>query len=81
MKQRYTVILEKEDDGGYHLFCPTLPGCHSQGKTVEEALANIKEAIELYLESLIAHGEAVPEEPDLIVTATEVEARASTPSA
>jgi predicted RNase H-like HicB family nuclease len=50
----YTVILEKESDGGYHAFCPVLKGCHSQGDTFEETIANITEAIELYLESLIA---------------------------
>lgn len=50
----YTVIFEQEQDGGYHVFCPTLPGCHSQGDHFEEALANISEAIELYLESLLA---------------------------
>jgi predicted RNase H-like HicB family nuclease len=50
----YTVILEKEEDGGYHAFCPILKGCHSQGDTFEEAIQNITEAIELYLESLIA---------------------------
>jgi predicted RNase H-like HicB family nuclease len=43
----YTVLLEKEQDGGYHAFCPILKGCHSQGDTFEEA-------IELYLESLMA---------------------------
>jgi predicted RNase H-like HicB family nuclease len=48
----YTVILEKESDGGYHAFCPILKGCHSQGDSFEEAIANIKEAIELYIESL-----------------------------
>lgn len=47
----YTVLLEKEADGGYHVYCPTLKGCHSQGDSVEEAIANITEAIELYLES------------------------------
>ncbi|HHT9119093.1 MAG TPA: type II toxin-antitoxin system HicB family antitoxin [Candidatus Hypogeohydataceae bacterium YC41] len=52
----YTIILEKEEGGGYHAFCPTLKGCHSQGDTYEEALANIK----LYLESLKAHNEEIP---------------------
>ncbi len=52
----YTVLLEKEDDGGYHAFCPILKGCHSQGDSVEEAIANITEAIELYLESDNAAG-------------------------
>lgn len=62
----YTVLLEKESDGGYHAFCPILKGCHSQGDTVEEAIENIKEAIELYIESLIADNQPVPKE-DLIV--------------
>ena len=42
----YTVLLEKEKDGGYHAFCPILKGCHSQGDSVEEAIENITEAIE-----------------------------------
>ena len=62
----YTVLLEKEEDGGYHAFCPILRGCHSQGDTFEEAIANIQEAIELYLESLIADGQSIPKE-DIIV--------------
>jgi len=62
----YTVILEKELDGGYHAYCPTLKGCHSQGDTFEDAVANITEAIELYLESLIADDQPIPKE-DLIL--------------
>ena len=62
----YTVLLEKEEEGGYHAFCPTLKGCHSQGDTVEEAIENMIEAIELYLESLIADKQLIPQE-DLIV--------------
>lgn len=57
----YTIILEREDDGGYHAFCPALPGCHSQGDTYDEAIENIKDAMRLYIESLIAHGEPLPE--------------------
>lgn len=53
----YTVILEPEEDGGYHAFCTLLKGCHSQGETFEEAIENITEAIELYLESLKAETE------------------------
>jgi predicted RNase H-like HicB family nuclease len=72
MEQRhYTVILEHEDDGGYHAFCPTLKGCHTQGDTLEEALANIREAIEAYVESLRKHGEAVPVE-DILIKPIEV---------
>ena len=47
---RFKVILEPEEGGGYHIFCPSLKGCHSCGDTAEEALENIKEAIALYLE-------------------------------
>ena len=63
---RYTVIFEREDDGGYHAFCPALKGCHSQGDTLAEAQRNIEEAIAAYLESLKAHGEPIPPEDFVI---------------
>jgi len=44
------VVLVPSDEGGYAVYVPSLPGCISEGDTVEEALANIREAIELYLE-------------------------------
>jgi predicted RNase H-like HicB family nuclease len=44
------VVLEPSDEGGYTVYVPSLPGCISEGDTKEEALANIKEAIELYIE-------------------------------
>ena len=44
------VVLEQEEDGTYSVHCPALKGCHSQGETREEALQNIQEAIQLYLE-------------------------------
>lgn len=59
---KYTVVIEKGEDGYLVVHCPALPGCWSQGKTREEALGNIREAIELYLESLRAHGEPIPTE-------------------
>jgi len=62
----YTVLLEKESDGGYHAFCSMLKGCHSQGDTFEESIENITEAIELYIESLKADNLSIPKE-DLIV--------------
>jgi predicted RNase H-like HicB family nuclease len=58
----YTVILEKESVGGFHAFCPALRGCHSEGETEAEALRNIREAMEVYLESLAAHNEPIPRE-------------------
>ncbi len=48
----YQVVFQEELEGGYSVWVPDLPGCASQGETVEEALANIKEAIQLYLEDL-----------------------------
>ena len=50
-QQSFEVVLESEEEGGYHILCPTLKGCHSYGTTKGEALENIKEAIELWLES------------------------------
>ena len=44
------VVLEPSDEGGYTVLVPSLPGCISEGETLDEALANIQEAIELYLE-------------------------------
>lgn len=58
--RRFTVIFDKEGQGGYHVFCPTLPGCHTQGETVEEGIGNIREAIQLYAESLIEDGLPIP---------------------
>ena len=48
---KVSVIIEK-DEFGYYAYCPELTGCHSQGDTLVEALENIKEAVELYLETL-----------------------------
>ncbi len=53
MKQRvleYTAVFQEEKEGGYSVWVPTLPGCASQGESLDEALKNIREAIELYLE-------------------------------
>lgn len=50
MKRTFTVVLEKDTDGGFIAHVAELPGCHSQGDTLEEVRSNIREAIELYLE-------------------------------
>lgn len=55
----YRTILRKEPEGGYTVFVPTLPGCISYGETLEESISNIKEAIELYIETKIDLGEEV----------------------
>jgi predicted RNase H-like HicB family nuclease len=46
------VVLEPSDDGGYTVYVPSLPGCISEGDTREQAISNIKEAVELYLEAV-----------------------------
>jgi len=59
---RYTVVIEQESDGGYVISVPALPGCVSQGDTRAEALANIREAIGLYIEDCRDAGDPVPTE-------------------
>jgi predicted RNase H-like HicB family nuclease len=56
---KYTVVLKQEPDGGYVASVPALPGCVSQGDTRAEALANIREAIEVYLEDCREAGDPV----------------------
>jgi len=58
----YRILLRKEPEGGFTVTVPTLPGYLTYGETTEEALANAKEAIELYIESLKAHNEEIPTE-------------------
>lgn len=58
---KFRVLIEPDEDGVYVAECPTLPGCVSQGKTRDEALANVRDAIEGYVLSLEKHGEPVPE--------------------
>jgi predicted RNase H-like HicB family nuclease len=58
--KEYEVFLEEAEEGGYVVTCPSLPGCISEGDTREEALANIKDAIEGYLTSLRKHQRDLP---------------------
>ena len=60
-KMKYRIVLEPQEEGGYTVYVPALPGCLSQGETTEEAMDNIKEAIIVYLESLRERGIALPE--------------------
>ena len=59
---KFTVILEPQKDGGFTVSVPALPGCISEGGDREEALKNIKEAIELYLEVLKEDGKPIPQD-------------------
>lgn len=65
---RFTVVLEPEEDGGYSVHCPALPGCSSQGDTLEEALDNIKEAILGVLGVRHDEGLPIPKETPEMVT-------------
>lgn len=60
MERSFPVVLVPQAEGGYYADCPSLPGCHSQGETFEEALSNIREAIELVLEDLREQGQSFP---------------------
>ena len=59
---RFTVVLEREDDGGFVASVPALPGCVSQGDSRDEAMKNVRQAIEVYIEDCRESGEPIPSE-------------------
>ena len=73
MARKASVVIEK-DENGFYAWCPELKGCQSQGTTLEEAIANIKEAIGLYLEILPADERDVLLSREILTTAVEVDA-------
>jgi len=58
--KKFAITLEQDEDGVIVASCPALPGCHSQGRTEEEAITNIREAIRGYIASMRRHGEPIP---------------------
>ena len=66
MNRTYRIILRKEEEGGYTVFVPSLPGCITYGESVDEAISMAKEAIELYLEELEDRGEYVPDDSNVL---------------
>jgi len=62
----YSVVVHEAEEGGYWAEVPALPGCYSQGETVDEALGNVKEAIELYLETLREEGADIPRDDQIV---------------
>lgn len=63
MTQRtYRILLTPEEEGGFSVSVPALPGCFTQGETIQEAIQMAREAISLYVESLEADGEPVPDD-------------------
>lgn len=79
MRRQYTILLKPDlEEGGYTVRVPALPGCNTQGDTLEEAIANAREAISVYLADLVASGEPIPEEEAPIQAITvQVEAPAA----
>jgi len=68
---RFTAVIEHDEDG-FHGFCPDLRGCHTQGDTYEETVANIKDVIKLFVEDMLECGEEIPQSDDLKVLQVEV---------
>jgi antitoxin HicB len=73
MQKKYNIVIEPGEDGWFVVTVPALPGCITQGKTVEEAEANAKEAIGAYLESLIRHQKQVPDQARVSIREVAVE--------
>jgi len=71
MSKKVSVVIEKDDEG-YYAYCPELSGCQSQGDTFEEVLANIREAAELYLETLSAEERTDLLSREIMTTSLEV---------
>lgn len=63
----FEIVIEKEpEDEGYYAYSPTLPGCFSNGKTIEDTKRNMREAIQLHVASLLAHGDPVPQNERIV---------------
>jgi predicted RNase H-like HicB family nuclease len=63
----FQIVIEKEaEDEGYYAYSPTLPGCFSNGKTIEEARRNMREAVEQHVESLLKHSQKIPQDDNLV---------------
>lgn len=65
---QYSVVVHEAEEGGFWVEVPALAGCYSQGETVEEALTAVREAIELYLETLQDDGSVPPRDEDVVFT-------------
>ena len=71
--KNYSVVLKSEPEGGYTAIIPSLPGCVTYGKTVEEAKKMAKDAVEGYLFSLGKHNDEIPEEQNVFLTSISVQ--------
>ena len=71
-KYQFPVIIEEDEDGFFVADCPALTGCHTQGKTLEEAITRIREVIELHLEILKEEQQEIPKLKPVSLTSLEV---------
>ncbi|NOZ57561.1 MAG: type II toxin-antitoxin system HicB family antitoxin [Calditrichaeota bacterium] len=69
---KVNVVIEK-DEHGYYAYCPELKGCHSQGDSLEEVMANIREAVELYLETLSPEERQLYLSKEILTTSMEIQ--------
>jgi len=69
----YTILIHKAEEGGFWAEVPALPGCFSQGETVEDTITNTKEAIELHISCMKEDGEEIPADNDFIISRVRVE--------
>jgi len=76
----YRIIIEPDENNTFHAYVPALSGCHTWGKTIEETRKNIKDAIDVYLRSLRADGEKIPEDKGIEIVETIPEPVARTKS-
>ncbi len=70
-EHRFTVIIEPCEEGGYFADCPALPGCHVQGETYEETIAEMRSAIDAVLSDYVVDGEAIPDD-EITITSLRV---------
>lgn len=75
-ERRYKILLREEPEGGYTVTVPVLPGCVTFGKTLNEAIDMAREAIEIYIENLVAMNEEIPTEDGLLEYTLTVKAHA-----
>ena len=71
--REYTILIHKAEEGGFWAEVPALPGCFSQGETIEETIANTKEAIELHISCLREDGEEIPADNEFIISRVRIE--------
>jgi len=72
MKSRLFPVVVEQDEDGFYADCPSLQGCHVQGKNYEETLANLKDAIKLHIEDRLARHESIPTPGLVSLTALEI---------